>query len=66
MGALKKVGSLQRARWWNDPATLPALGRDRYEASVRTSRVMEDGGGAKIFHAVGVRGDKSKEAMSEI
>ena len=43
MGALKKVGSLQRARWWNDPATLPALGRDRYEASVRTSRVMEEG-----------------------
>ncbi len=47
MGELKKVGSLERARWWYDPATLPALGRDKYEASVRTSRVMVEG--RKIF-----------------
>ncbi len=38
---LKKVGSLDRARWWNDPATLPALGRDRNEASGRTRQREE-------------------------
>ncbi len=53
MGALKKVGSLQRARWWNDPATLPALGED----------VERHGGGPKNFHAVGVRENKSEEAV---
>ncbi len=45
------MGSLQRARWLNDPATLPALGQDKYDASVRASRVMVVG--QKIFMPVG-------------
>ncbi len=46
-GGIEKGGSLEQARWLNDPATLPALGRDKNEASVRTSRVMVEG--RKIF-----------------
>ena len=49
------------ARWWNDPATLPALGRDKNEASVRTSRVMVEG--VENLHAVAVGSHESQKAF---
>ena len=64
-GGIEKIGSLTRARWWNEPATLPALGRERKEASVKTSRMIDDG--RKTFMPLGCIDAKprrrSKSAM---
>ncbi len=43
MGALTKPGSRRRDRWWKEPTTLPALGRERYEASDSTVSCMSEG-----------------------
>jgi hypothetical protein len=47
MGALTKVGSETRQRWWKEPTTLVALGRDKKEASERTSRTKDHVGGTE-------------------
>jgi hypothetical protein len=43
IGALTKDGSPGMPRWWKSPATLPAWGRERYDASDMTWRIMLDG-----------------------
>jgi hypothetical protein len=61
MGALTKVGSETRQRWWKEPTTLVALGRDKKEASERTSRTISEG--RKILRPFAVSRDISQQTV---